>query len=1416
MPRRAWTDGAPPVSAALMNAVWEQGFITAANNSEMQGYLTDTTVGANTIPGVAIGALCLRTDNDILYRVNASRQWVAFADFRTLAALARPFLDFYTTPTGTKTGRLTLSTTTFEVADNNDAAWLRFVRQTGGRADIMPRSGTAGLGVTSLNQSYGLFLTDTLTELRSARTTLMKTATLQLQDAVTAAMGPLVTVGVTPAGPNKTFGTDAAGRFGAFDSPPGAGGGTGNTPTPVESFFTPSLPAAVRSAVGETQINLAGMTISPDHPFTVTSNGIVVDSDAEPFSVALDYVLHLNPTAWTSGATTPTRGANASGNRLFVEVYWKKNGTIMNDTRVSHYIRGDESWAPGEHYLHDSFSEIMTAGDSWTLWINRKKAAAAGHEISGYEIVATDSDVHIVSDTGNAVVGLGLRDVLTQTTYASATAGSANTSATQALPENFEDNNALVYLQVGLTSNYIEATTIRTAYLASLTGANWLPVEGIAAGNIEYQPSTRSLRVTRAGRSPRLMYVGLMGAASAAPSTPAATTFLDLTDTFSSYTDGEYIVQTATGLASVAAPTFTLADNQVTAPKLDTRTLADRQAFLNALQIPIHETVSNNNFTILARDRVNQFEGYNESPATGNINGTVAALNVSVKGVTYTISALYQITAAGGTQNNIIFRISPDPSADITADWQLRIGTSLLLTFNDATKTLDGGGRAIYSWTGNSSEAIEGGQAYNCALMIPVVELLANFDFNFSQISGLVGTTQFGDNTIAYTRAIGATAADQAGWRTKAGFVDLQNTGGNKWLYYNPTTQKVAEGSPDILTLTNVIATLPQAADGFQVAGFTHQGLTRQQRITLANMPAPTAGGKILVSTSAGQWVEEDQPATSTGGITTLTGAPGRLVLGNFPAFTTGDKFVIIGTSAANTYTFRQLTFDDLATTTLLNANRLTGKISDSLFTGLSTTEQANIRTALGIVTGSGTPANNSISTRQLDLHTGAGATDPFDATKQATFRQALGITNIFGYTRYKATLVAATTGGGDVGYSATSPATGTLTPTTGFTNRDLTINGLNVRVEGILYNVTGGDDSLQLYFAGSITEAPDLILNINGHDLNSADASTSASDTSYGAAGWLIEWDDIPTNLLVSGSTYNIEIDGGIEAEIDSIIDGLRTLPTAPDTTDPKFLVGRNSQASYETVDISEADEASFLMTVTAVNKSNQNTTIIPLSGNGVTGFFTRSGNYLTARKAGLVHVGLTLRPGPANTGQVKVHARVSNRDVLRADVTLEHYRDVIQLRFTYNFSVNDTLSFWYEARDVPTAANEANVPATPAFATPSYSASNNETTVTITSPSTGTYNYVEYDRRIHGAGTTDWEGWTRIWGDSTTIYVPDVNKERTDLRIRLINSNGAGKYRQHNAGATTTQEEPTNQFGQTVNLTGDIHLSRPGLSVA
>ena len=1332
---RPYHDGAPAQTAAQLNSNYFEGWVTVNTEAELTALLSPSTISGVTFPAVPQGTFALRTDNDTLYLVNSSSAWEAFADFSALRSLGRPNYPVYDTA-GAYLGRVSMSvagtTTTFLVENAAGTDMFRFTYNTAatGAKQHIQAPDASGLQISSLNASYNLTLTDTETLLSSVTGLKLKAATLLLEDAAGTG-APLLSLAGTSAGAMKALGTNASGAIEAYDRPtpypafmpqsipgtamPGDGirlnagrtamefgpvAGTGGG-DPAESFFTPSLPAATRSAVGETQVNIAAGTLSADHPFTVASNGIVVAAGTDEFFATLDYVLDIHPTAWHTPGTGANQGPRSGGNRLFIDVYWKKDGTIVQDTRISHYIRGDEDWAPGDHKIHGNFSELLEPG-TYTLWVNRTVAGGAGNEITGYEILAANSDIHIVTPGGGGGSG--------------------------------------------------------------------------------------------------------------------STTFLGLTDTPSAFEAGKWLRQTATGLESVDAPagSFTPTDDSIPASAARASTLAYRQEWLDRLDIPIHETVTSNSFVIIAGVRTNPaLTGFITSPVTGSINGSTSGLNVRIGGTLYSISALYQINAAGGTQNNIAFRISPDPATDISAEWQLQVG-ALLFNFADATTATDAGGRVTYSWTGNTANIFEGGQSYNCALRIPAVEQFATLPIQASQITGTFDPTQFRDNSISYRRAIAGTPAEQAGWRTKAGFAAFASAN-NRVLKYVGT--QVVQAALDVYDLDNVVPTANLVAPAAnQIAIWTTSGLDSVATLGRNHLPPGTATGQIL-EWDGTAWQLITTPSGGTGGVTTFAGLTGRWTYAQAPAVSATDngKFLGVTGGAWSLYEPALSGFGsgNLPTT------RLSGNLSALRidFTGLTTNQQNSIKSALNITSGSAqTIMFGAVGTPELDLYTtgSTASTFTFDPEKQANFRHALGVTNLSGYNRYRATLVAATTGGGDIGFSAASPMVGTLTAATGFTGRNLTIAGNSVRVEGVLYGDTGGDDYVQLYLTGTITETPDLILKVNGHDLASGDTSSSASDNSYGAAGWLLEWDNVPSDLMVSGTTYTIEIDAGLEAEIDSITDNLRTLPANPTTTEKKVLAANNAGAAYETLSLDGADEADFILNVTAVNRPNQNTTIIPLSGSGASAYFTRSGNYLTARKAGWSHVAITVYPGAANTGQVKIHARVSNRDVLRSDRTVEHYRDVISWIFPYNFAVGDTLSFWYEARDVPAASNAASVPATPAI-TVTEDDANFVDRIQITSPSTGLFNYIEISKRVHGAGTTQWTDWETLEARVADFYVDRLYRLETDYRIRLGNSAGVGRFRQWLAGAgTTTTEEGTSAYGQTVNFNGNLHISRPSITIS
>ena len=1017
--------------------------------------------------------------------------------------------------------------------------------------------------------------------------------------------------------------------------------------------------------------------------------------------------------------------------------------------------------------------------------------------------------------------GVELTDVLAQTTYTAATAGSANLSATQALPSGFQDDNEFVYVQAGLDQSYVEATMVACSYLAGLTGTGWLNVEGIVAGNIQYQPSTRSLRIARTGRNPRLMYVGLI--ASGTGTGGGATSLLGLTDTPATYgTAGQTLVMNAAGTATewATAGTGTIADDTITPPMLAADSQAQKQAFLNRLNIPIHETLSTQDFQV--------FSGFLSSAGLvgfastqlGTINGSTSGATFRANNVLYTITQIAQVTTTGSTLNNIIVRIGPDPGDDLT-EWQFQIGTSVLLDFSSATKATVPGNRVTYTWTGNTRLFI-GGQNTACSIRIPLVEQFVVAPINFSQIQGNIDPTQFRDSSIAYTRAIAGTPAEQAGWRTKSGFAAFTNAGNRVLKYIN---NQVQQASLDIYDLDNVVPTANLVAPtNNQIAIWTVNGLDSVATLSLHHLPPGNATGQVP-EWDGTRWTLISTPSGGTGSAASWS-TLGRMpsTYANMPAVSATDNGKFLGV-ASGAWSLFQPALSSF--TGNLPANRIDNRLtltqlpSSLPFTILDlsdATKQSAARTALGITTGSQTIGNSSVSARMLDLYTGTASNSPVSPAKQRTFRHALGVDEDRGYVRYLATLAAGLTGGGDAGFSASSPMVGSITAKTGFTGRTFTVAGTDYSIEEILYDegATPDANELRMNISRPVPAGDEIFIKIGNLSFSTSEASTSASSDDYTTGGWLFQWAGVPNDLLVSGSSYDIEIGGALEQEIQEEFGELEPLRTLPTTSDYKFAVANNTGTRWGTLTLDGADEASFLFTVTAVNKPNQDTTVVALSGSGNSNFFTRSGNYLTARKAGWAHVAITARPGAANTGQVKVHARVSNRDVLRSDRTIEHYRDVISWVFPYNFSVGDTLSFWYEARDVPASANAASVPATPSL-TITEDDANREDRIQITSPSTGLFNAIQISKRVHGAGTTQWTEWETLEARVNDFRVSRLYGLETDYRVRLTNAAGAGRYRQWLAGGGTTfTQESTSAYGQTVNFNGDIHISRQSTAVS
>ena len=732
---------------------------------------------------------------------------------------------------------------------------------------------------------------------------------------------------------------------------------TGGSGTPAESFFTPSLPSAVRSAVGETQINIAAATISNTHPFTVSNNAIVIPAGTDDFFAVIDYVLELNPTHWVSDA-------NQGGNRIFLDIYWKQDGTILQDTRISHYIRGDERFAPSKHTLNGVFAELLSPGQ-YTLHIYRTTASGAGASITGYEIVAANSDIHIV------------------TPGASGSGGASSFTGLTDTPGSFT-GQAGKYLRVNTANNALE-------YVDEPSG---LPTGG-SSGDFLRRTATSSEWTTLT-----LNQIGGTLSTSQVPNGFLTPVMLDA---------GDATKQAAfrTAIGAIASGE-SLSANSVTAAQARLDTLEHRQEWWHRLELPALETISSQDFTILSGFLSSAGLVGFASTQAGTINGSSTGATFRAGGTLYTVSQIAQTTTAGANLNNILFRVAPDPGDDLT-EWDFQIG-NVVLSFDDAAKTTVPGGRVLYTWSGNTRLFI-GGQTILCSIRIPIAEQFVTAPINFSQIQGTNDPTQFRDNSIAYTRAIAGTPAEQAGWRTKSGFALLANAGNRVLKYLN---NQVQQASLDIYDLDNVVPTanLVAPADN-QIAIWTVNGLDSVATLGRNHLPPGTATGQVL-EWDGTRWTLISTPSGGTGSAASWS-TLGRMpsTYANMPSVSAVDngKFLGVASGAWSLFAPALSSF-----TGNLPSNRISGRLTASQipsslpFTILDlgdATKQSAARTALGITTGSQTIGNSSVSARMLDLYTGTASNSPTSPAKQRTFRHALGVDEDRGYVRYLATLAA-------------------------------------------------------------------------------------------------------------------------------------------------------------------------------------------------------------------------------------------------------------------------------------------------------------------------------------------------------------------------------------------------------------------------
>ena len=193
----------------------------------------------------------------------------------------------------------------------------------------------------------------------------------------------------------------------AVAAPPTGGGGT---LSPQQDHFTASRGNINPLAEG-TEYKMSIVDSDSSAPFSVASNNINIAAGQAEFETICNWHLDVDPNAFVSSATS-------GGNRLFVECYWKKGSTILEESRQYEYMRAHEGWAPGDHKVGGSFATVLTGGDSLSCYLMPIRANRSGAEVRGIQVL--NSDVSFTSTMFTAGSGGGSVDTASEALRAAA------------------------------------------------------------------------------------------------------------------------------------------------------------------------------------------------------------------------------------------------------------------------------------------------------------------------------------------------------------------------------------------------------------------------------------------------------------------------------------------------------------------------------------------------------------------------------------------------------------------------------------------------------------------------------------------------------------------------------------------------------------------------------------------------------------------------------------------------------------------------------------------------------------------------------------------------------------------------------------------------------------------------------------
>ena len=165
--------------------------------------------------------------------------------------------------------------------------------------------------------------------------------------------------------------------------------GTGATDHNIYEATAPISAASPAQDTGdERTFTLGAATVDPGMGIAIANNRITVDAGTPERLYEIGYDIELDMTDWVN-----TEGSG--GNRMFFDLYVKKNGAVDESTRRTHFAWYG-SWAPDLWNLGGMLTERLSAGDYLTLHMQRTGAVNdGGSEVRAWSVSAANSSIKI-------------------------------------------------------------------------------------------------------------------------------------------------------------------------------------------------------------------------------------------------------------------------------------------------------------------------------------------------------------------------------------------------------------------------------------------------------------------------------------------------------------------------------------------------------------------------------------------------------------------------------------------------------------------------------------------------------------------------------------------------------------------------------------------------------------------------------------------------------------------------------------------------------------------------------------------------------------------------------------------------------------------------------------------------------------